>query len=160
MADHVGGLPRIARMKRPAYGLLVGVAVLMGVVALVVSHALDERLRDPDGFLGPAWVRLPAMVLGAFLLDVVPRSLWRARSNWRNVRAEAATVVGGMKAAAGVAALEQLVVKDPDPFVRRNAAWALGQLGASSSKAALTTASTDKSGVVRGVARAALASIK
>ena len=80
-------------MKRPAYGLLVGVAVLMGVVALVVSHALDGRLRDPDGFLGPAWVRLPAMVLGAFLLDVVPRSLWRARSNWRNVRAEARILV-------------------------------------------------------------------
>ena len=80
-------------MKRPAYGLLVGVAVLMGVVALVVSHALDERLRDPDGFLGPAWVRLPAMVLGAFLLDVVPRSLWRSRTNWRNIRAEAVGLV-------------------------------------------------------------------
>ncbi len=51
----------------------------MGLVAVVVSWSLDERLRDPDGFLGPAWVRLPAMVLGAFLVDVVPRSLWRAR---------------------------------------------------------------------------------
>jgi HEAT repeat protein len=77
-----------------------------------------------------------------------------------HVRAEAATVVGAMGAQAGIATLEQLVVKDPDPFVRRNAAWALGKLGASSSRAALTTASTDKSGVVRGVARAALASIK
>ncbi|MDX2087904.1 MAG: HEAT repeat domain-containing protein [Kofleriaceae bacterium] len=77
-----------------------------------------------------------------------------------HVRAEAATVVGAMGGTAGVATLEQLVVKDPDPFVRRNAAWALGKIGSSSSKAALTTASTDKSGVVRGVARAALASIK
>lgn len=80
-------------MKRPAYGLLVGVAVLMGAVALVTSFALDERLRDPDGFLGPAWVRMPAMVLGAFLLDVVPRSLWRARADWRSVRREATVLV-------------------------------------------------------------------
>ena len=65
-------------MKRPAYGLLVGVAILMGLVAVVASWSLDERLRDPDGFLGPAWVRLQAMVVGAFLADVVPRALWRA----------------------------------------------------------------------------------
>jgi HEAT repeat protein len=76
------------------------------------------------------------------------------------VRAQAATVVGGMNGVAGVATLEQLVVGDPDPFVRRNAAWALGKLGSSSSRTALTTASQDKSGVVRGVARAALASLR
>src|SRR3712207_9424653 len=70
--------PTTAR-RRPAYGLLVGVAVVTGLVAVVVSQALDERLRDPEGFLGPAWFRLPAMVLGAFLIDVVPRSLWRGR---------------------------------------------------------------------------------
>ena len=51
----------------------------MGIVAFIVGQALDEPLRDPDGFLGPAWMRLPAMVLGAFVLDVVPRSVWRAR---------------------------------------------------------------------------------
>jgi hypothetical protein len=71
----------------------VGVALLMGVVAIVVSQALDVRLRDPDGFLGPAWVRLPAMVLGAFLLDVVPRSMWRARRRPRSFMNEARTLV-------------------------------------------------------------------
>lgn len=76
------------------------------------------------------------------------------------VRAEAATVAGGMNATAAVAALESLVVNDADPFVRRNAAWALGKLGSASSRTALTTASGDKSGVVRGVAKAALASLK
>jgi hypothetical protein len=80
-------------VKRPAYGLLVGVAVTMGVVAVVVSQLLDRRLLDPDGFLGPAWVRLPAMVLGAFLLDVVPRSVWRSRWSFRTVVAEARTLV-------------------------------------------------------------------
>src|SRR3954452_5948704 len=80
-------------MKRPAYGLLGGVAVLTGLVAVVASQIIDRPLHDPDGFLGPAWVRLPAMVLGAFLLDVVPRSLWRSRHNWRNVRLEATGLV-------------------------------------------------------------------
>src|SRR3954468_7201520 len=80
-------------MKRPAYGLLVGVAVTMGLVAFIVSRLLDERLLDPDGFLGPAWVRLPAMVLGAFLLDVVPRSVWRSRWGFRSLLTEARGLV-------------------------------------------------------------------
>jgi membrane-associated phospholipid phosphatase len=80
-------------MKRPAYGLLVGVAVVMGIVVVVVSQSLDERLRDPDGFLGPAWVRLPAMVLGAFLLDVIPRSLWRSRKRIKTFGTEARQLI-------------------------------------------------------------------
>jgi membrane-associated phospholipid phosphatase len=84
--------PALAK-RRPAYGLLVGVAVVTGLVAVVVSQALDERLRDPEGFLGPAWFRLPAMVLGAFLIDVVPRSLWRARTQPRRVLDEARALV-------------------------------------------------------------------
>jgi HEAT repeat protein len=40
--------------------------------------------------------------------------------------------------------------------VRRNAAWALGQIGSSASRNALTVAASDKSGLVRNVARASL----
>ncbi len=65
----------------------------MGLVTLLVSRLLDRRLLDPDGFLGPAWVRLPAMVLGAFLLDVVPRSVWRSRWSFRTVLVEARSIV-------------------------------------------------------------------
>jgi HEAT repeat protein len=75
------------------------------------------------------------------------------------VRAQAAMVVGGMRAAAAVSTLETLVVSDADPVVRRNAAWALGRLGSSSSRDALTKASTDKSSIVSGVAKAALSSL-
>ncbi len=71
----------------------MGVAVLMGLVAVVVSQSLGVQLRDPDGFLGPAWVRLPAMVFGAFLLDVVPRSLWRARKDLRATLREGRALV-------------------------------------------------------------------
>ena len=76
-----------------------------------------------------------------------------------NVRAQAAGVVGGMLEQSGRVALEGLVVSDPDSSVRRNAAWALGQLGNAASRAALVQASSDKSGLVRGVAKAALASL-
>lgn len=77
-----------------------------------------------------------------------------------NVRAEAATVAGGMRATAAVSALENIVVNDADPVARRNAAWALGRIGSSSSRDALTKASADKSSIVSGVAKAALASLR
>ncbi len=76
------------------------------------------------------------------------------------VRAEAVTVVGAMRDASALATLETLVVADPDPFVRRNAAWALGELRQASSRKALTAASTDASGLVRGVAAASLAMLR
>ena len=66
--------------------------MLTGVVAVIASQILGKRLVDPDGFLGPAWVRLPAMVLGAFLVDVVPRSLWRSRHRLRSFWQEARRV--------------------------------------------------------------------
>ncbi len=77
-----------------------------------------------------------------------------------NVRAAAATTLGGMGHVAAAAQLETIVVGDADSIVRRNAAWALGKLGQASSRQALTQASSDKSGLVRMTARAALASIK
>jgi hypothetical protein len=65
----------------------------MGLIVVVVSQTLGERLRDPDGFLGPAWVRLPAMVLGAFLIDVIPRSLWRSRRKLRTFGTETRALI-------------------------------------------------------------------
>lgn len=76
------------------------------------------------------------------------------------VRAQAAGTVGGLGEQSARPALERLVVSDPDPVVRRNAAWALGQLGNQGSRAALQQASTDKSGLVSGVARASLGRLR
>jgi len=73
-----------------------------------------------------------------------------------NVRAEAATVAGALKATAGRARLEALVVSDPSPVVRRNAAWALGKLGQAASREALVKASADESSLVRMTAKASL----
>jgi hypothetical protein len=48
----------------------------MGGLALLTATALDKELVDPEGFLGPSWLRLPLLVLGALLLDMLPRALW------------------------------------------------------------------------------------
>ncbi|MGN6782794.1 MAG: phosphatase PAP2 family protein [Marmoricola sp.] len=80
-------------MKRRAYVLLVTNAVIMAVLAFVVSRALGYPLRDPDGFLGPAWVRLPLLCLAGFAVDIVPRTLWRSRGRPRRWRAEARTIL-------------------------------------------------------------------
>ena len=65
-----------------------------------------------------------------------------------------------MRTVSAAASLEALVVGDGDAIVRRNAAWALGRIGSSSSRAALTAASQDKSSLVRLTARAALAQLR
>lgn len=66
-------------MYRRAYSVLIGTAVLMGVTAIILAAWKDKSLADPDGFLGPAWVRLPMLLLGAFLLDLLPRTLWKSK---------------------------------------------------------------------------------
>ena len=66
-------------MYRRAYALLVGIAAVMGALAILAAWALDKRLADPEGFLGPSWLRLPMLVGGAFLADLLPRTLWGAR---------------------------------------------------------------------------------
>jgi hypothetical protein len=73
--------------------MLVTVAAVMGALAFICSKSLDYPLRDPDGFLGPAWLRLPLLVLGAFVADILPRTLYRARGNPGRYRAEATTLI-------------------------------------------------------------------
>jgi membrane-associated phospholipid phosphatase len=80
-------------VKRRAYALLVANAVLMGVLAIVVSRALGYPLRDPDGFLGPAWVRMPMLIAIAFGVDIVPRTLLRSRLNPQHFKREAQGLV-------------------------------------------------------------------
>lgn len=75
-------------MYRRAYVLLIGVAGLMTVLSVSTSAALGRPVVDPEGFLGPTWVRLPAMVLLAFAIDVVPRTLWVSRGKpalWKDI---------------------------------------------------------------------------
>jgi PAP2 superfamily protein len=80
-------------VTRRAYSLIVGVAVVMGVAAVVVSLSLHEGLKDPDGSMGPSWFRMPTMLLGALVVDVVPRALWRSRLRLRSFPSQAKAIV-------------------------------------------------------------------
>jgi membrane-associated phospholipid phosphatase len=84
---------RTGHTARRAYAMLVAVALVMGVLAFICSRSLGYPLRDPDGFLGPAWIRLPLLVLGAFIADVLPRTLYRARGNPGRYKAEAVLLI-------------------------------------------------------------------
>ncbi|MET3961476.1 membrane-associated phospholipid phosphatase [Marmoricola sp. OAE513] len=79
--------------QRHGYAMLVSIAVIMGGLCIICSQSLDIPLRDPDGFLGPAWIRLPLLVLGAFVADVLPRTLFRARGNPGRFKAEASLLI-------------------------------------------------------------------
>ena len=62
------------------YVMAIAVALVSGALAVICAVYLGLPLRDPDGFLGPTYVRLPA--IGALMLaaDVLPRALARTRS--------------------------------------------------------------------------------
>src|SRR3954454_16928709 len=63
------------------------------VATFVVAWVYDLPVRDPDSVAGPTYLRLPLILLAAFLLDVVPRALWASgRRPWHAWR-EAGTVV-------------------------------------------------------------------
>jgi hypothetical protein len=55
----------------------------MGGLAVLAAIVLDKKLADPEGFLGPSWLRLPMLLAGAFLLDMLPRIIWTARMDPR-----------------------------------------------------------------------------
>jgi hypothetical protein len=76
---------------RRAYSLLVGVAAVMGGLALIISIRYDQPLLDPEGkFLGPSWARLPILLLLAVSIDLLPKAIWSSRgrpgSLWPAVR--------------------------------------------------------------------------
>ncbi len=67
-------------MYRRAYTLLVGVAAVMGGLALAVSIRYDQPLLDPEGkFLGPSWARLPILLGLAIGIDLLPKAIWQSR---------------------------------------------------------------------------------
>ena len=62
------------------YVPVVCLAVTSMLVALGYSLHLGHPLKDPDGVAGPAWVRLPGIVLLFLLADVLPRAARRTRA--------------------------------------------------------------------------------
>jgi cadmium resistance protein CadD (predicted permease) len=65
-------------MRRWPYTFLVIVSALIGLTAVVLSQQLGVPLRDPEGFLGPAYVRLPALAFLFFALGIIPQGIRRS----------------------------------------------------------------------------------
>ncbi|QLQ11260.1 MAG: phosphatase PAP2 family protein [Nocardioidaceae bacterium] len=67
-------------MERGSFRFAVILALSFTASAFIVAWVYDLPLRDPDdGIAGPAYVRLPLIVVAALLADIVPRAIWRAR---------------------------------------------------------------------------------
>jgi len=64
-------------MRRWPYTFAVLLSVAVGVTAVVSSLILNLPVRDPDGFLGPSYVRLPLIVLLFFAAGIIPTALKR-----------------------------------------------------------------------------------
>ncbi len=118
---------------------------------------LVTAMSDADPAVRSAAITAWRDVLGQVSVQPVESKLVDGNAK---VRAAAATVIGAYVDRNALSTLVQLVTTDTDPVVRRNAAWALGQIGSRDASAALTTAMNDKSGLVRLVAKASLAELK
>ena len=60
---------------------MASIAVSMGLLAVLGAVVFDARLVDPDGFIGPSYLRLPTVLALGFGIDLVPRTLWVSRFN-------------------------------------------------------------------------------
>jgi membrane-associated phospholipid phosphatase len=86
-AEVIGARPDVRSRSRRAFDavvpprlrFLVVLALVMCLVTAAVTQWQDLPVLDPDNGLGPSWVRLPLILLGAVLLDVVPRIVIRLR---------------------------------------------------------------------------------
>jgi hypothetical protein len=64
---------------------MVSIAVGMGVLAVLGAVIFDAKLVDPDGFIGPSYLRLPTVVALGFAIDLIPRTLWVSRLDPRRM---------------------------------------------------------------------------
>ena len=67
-------------MHRGGFRFAVVLSLAITLVAVAVALSYHLPVRDPDGVAVPTYVRLPIILLLAFLTDVLPRTAWRTRS--------------------------------------------------------------------------------
>ncbi len=67
----------LGALKTWPYTFAVIVSLTIGITAIVASQRLGIGLKDPEGFLGPAYVRLPLIGLAFFAIGVVPQAIMR-----------------------------------------------------------------------------------
>ena len=64
-------------LLRWPYTFAVALSVAVGGAAIYYSQTLNVGLKDPEGFLGPAYIRLPMIALLIFAAGIVPQSIHR-----------------------------------------------------------------------------------
>lgn len=71
----------------------VGLAVSAGAlaVAFTASWSLGIPLKDPEGFIGPAYVRLPVIALAFFAAGIIPQAIYF--HGWRRILPGMATII-------------------------------------------------------------------
>jgi PAP2 superfamily protein len=79
-------------VRTGGFRFAVLLSLALAAVAGVVASTYHLPLRDPDGVAVPTYVRLPIILLAAFLTDIVPRAAWRGRSLRRFPKAFVAVV--------------------------------------------------------------------
>jgi membrane-associated phospholipid phosphatase len=60
---------------RRLFGVPLVVTFAFAVLMVLTAMVTGLPLRDPEGFLGPSYVRLPLTVIGVMAADVIPRVL-------------------------------------------------------------------------------------
>ncbi|MFJ6000791.1 phosphatase PAP2 family protein [Arthrobacter sp. NPDC092385] len=73
-----------ARFPPGLFRVPLTVAASFTALTVLTAVAFGLPLRDPDGFLGPSYVRLPALLVAMILADIAPRTLL-GRPGLRNV---------------------------------------------------------------------------
>ncbi len=70
-------------IRRSPYGVILVISLVVGVAAVVGSLASGIPLQDPEGFLGPAYVRFPLLGIGLLTAAIVPTAIYRY--GWRRI---------------------------------------------------------------------------
>ena len=59
-------------LLRWPYTFAVALSLAVGATTIYYSQTLNVGLKDPEGFLGPAYIRLPMIALLIFAAGIVP----------------------------------------------------------------------------------------
>lgn len=61
-------------LRRWPYTFLVIASAGIGILCIVMARELAVPMRDPEGFLGPAYVRLPVLAIFFVTLGIIPQA--------------------------------------------------------------------------------------
>lgn len=79
-AKHI--LLQTKHLRKSPYTFIISVAVLTGIAAIGSSIVTGVPLRDPEGFMGPAYIRLPLLAALIFGVALLPAGI--RRCGWRS----------------------------------------------------------------------------